>query len=248
MSDSRHRRSKTVHTLRQFVALIEKVPGTKTVLYRGQRKEYPLVPSLARQKFTDELPIQEIEANLLTEFQRHSTPYARVAPKTIWEWLALAQHHGLPTRLLDWTVNPLMALWFAVKEPPEGRKRGVVYMLTTDENDRLKPSEMETLRSQRHAVFPPSHVSERITAQIAWFTVHKDFEKPDECEPLDRSAQFRRRVRYIYVPARRFAHLRYHLAVCGVNHASVFPGLDGLCQQIKHSQIYLSDEGPESRL
>jgi hypothetical protein len=143
---------------------------------------------------------------------------------------------------------PLTALWFAVKDPPHGDQPGVVYMLQTEEEDRAESAEMNTLHCQRHAVFPPTHLTERITAQIAWFTVHKYFHWQAECEPLEQSAEFEGRLTRILIPAGRFAHLRFHLGVCGIHHASVFPGLDGLCKHIGTTQIYYTDEGPDARL
>src|SRR5438876_5503354 len=55
---------------------------------------------------------------LLKEFKKSARPHLTIPPEDDWEWLATAQHHGLATRLLDWTANPLCALYFAV-QPPE---------------------------------------------------------------------------------------------------------------------------------
>jgi hypothetical protein len=87
------------------------------------------------------------------------------------------------------------------------------------------------------------HVSERITAQVAWFTVHKNRAAPPLFEPLEDSREFGKKLTKIIIPARRFAHLRFHLNRYGVNPASVLPGLDGLCAQIYQNHFYLDDEG-----
>jgi hypothetical protein len=180
---------------------------------------------------------------MLEEFQRHSLPFLRVTPTTTLEWLALAQHHGLPTRLLDWSQNPFTSLWFAVNQPPSQGQNGVVWILRPTEEDFAGDSDKNTLECKRHMVFAPKDLTERITAQVAWFTVHKCWSGHPQFEPLEHSQEFGNKLTKILIPANRFAHLRFHLDRYAVNHASVFPGLDGLSAHIKWKWCFLSDEG-----
>ncbi len=91
------------------------------MMFRGQSNfSWNLLPSIAR--LNPELsPIkhnngwQGIEDYLLGEFKRYASMHLKQEPKNKLEWMIQAQHHGLPTRLLDWSTNPLKALYFAVE-------------------------------------------------------------------------------------------------------------------------------------
>lgn len=77
--------------------------------YRGvSNKDYPLEPGIARLK----PPYSGMEENLLKQFKKYATGSV-VERDTDWHWLTIAQHHGLPTRLLDWSYSPLIATHFA---------------------------------------------------------------------------------------------------------------------------------------
>ena len=67
------------------------------------------------------------ERRLLNEFKRRARIFIQSPPSSDWEWMVLAQHFGLPTRMLDWTENPLVGLYFSVRDRQEISNDGMLY-------------------------------------------------------------------------------------------------------------------------
>jgi len=124
--------------------------GTNNVMYRGQKNsKWPLLPGILREEVQQniymllgkEIPdcgeetLRDIlfnyEKTMFSKFVRHARRIIN-ENHTPMEWYCLAQHHGLPTRLLDWTNDPLIALWMAVEnsDPNTDNYDGAIYAIT----------------------------------------------------------------------------------------------------------------------
>ena len=216
-------------------------------ILRGQEQDWDLIPKIVRLNLKGEL--KNIENLILEEFERPSMPLSEYPPKDKWELLALAQHHGLPTRLLDWTYSAFVALWFAVnKTAPtveKGKDYGVVWLLKTQPKD-FKSKNDSPFSNNDTKIFRPNVISRRISAQSGVFTVHKYIDNNPTLEHdvvrFDAHRGFKDRLIKIKIPHAYFPDLRNKLNIAGINASTVFPDIDGLCKHLEWRYSHYEDE------
>ncbi len=105
-----------INNFEEILTLIKKFENLE--LFRGQaNSKWTLLPKLPR-AFGLQPPDnwKNLEYFMIEQFRQYSIPYIDKEPINDLEWLVLSQHYGLPTRLLDWTTNPLKAIFFAEKQ------------------------------------------------------------------------------------------------------------------------------------
>src|SRR5438093_3214767 len=167
-----------VNTWLELAQLLES-QADGTWLFRGETdNRKPLKPAAGRVGSeigsTRKRPYDkahEIEA--LEQFKREVRPHLTHRPENDLEWLAIAQHHGMATRLIDWTESLLVAAFFAVVNAGARERSGRIYAIkgvpSVSKQDAKRPFEMTAVRLYR-----PPHITSRIPAQRGVFTVHPD--------------------------------------------------------------------------
>lgn len=210
-------------------------------LFRGESSdEHPLKPAAgrvgrelgsARKKPYEKA--HEIEA--LEQFKREARPHLTSRPENDLEWLAIAQHHGMPTRLLDWSESLLVAAFFAVVNAGARNRAGVIYAVNevpvVSKEDAEKPFELSGIRLYR-----PPHITSRIPAQRGVFTVHP---KPTEEYSTPSMSKW-------IVEPDACGRIKHVLSACAIDEGSLFPGVDGLSRHIrwryKWAKFHTEDE------
>ena len=199
-------------------------PAMNRYLFRGvtDLKNHTLLPSIGRAfqgKRRSLARITSEEKYGLKRFRLEGSPYVSGRLNT-WEWMVLARHHGLPVRLLDWTRNPLVALYFAVYNA--GDAQGAVYSESFTNHIDID-AEADPFAVKKVGKFQPPHIASRATSQSSVLTIHPDPSKPYTSKTLQR----------FEIPAKLAPNMRACLRRCGVHPATVFPGLDGLAQSLR---------------
>ena len=187
--------------------------------------EYSLVPTVGR---NPPAPSSRsgFERSVFNTFQRKAYGLLPTLPVNDWELLALARHHGLLTRLLDWTHNLLVAVYFAVAD--NTGMDGQVFALAARAAAKEDIERMAPFGISQPVKYYPKTVTPRIRAQEGLFVACADLEVP-----LEHALPADWHIERLTIPAARKEHLRYELYRIGVHESSLFPGLDGLAARIR---------------
>jgi hypothetical protein len=226
-----------ISSTKSIFDVASKYSQSDIVLYRGQSDDWELLPRFARlAKARDLREPVKLERELLASFQAMSVPYLAppAIPESDWDWLALARHHGLPTRLLDWTSNPFVALWFAVEGGVKEDAHPVLLALDAAKENMKEPSSGTSVFDLRRTyLFRPRHIARQIAAQSAWFSVHKYTESKAGYVPLERISTFKGSVTSHPIKPSSVGSILKELKLLGFDSFSLFPDLDHLAENLE---------------
>jgi hypothetical protein len=221
-------RNSTIRSWLDLARLAEE-SATEDWVFRGESLAgEPLRPSAGRAPLGPRTPRHlcfdvNDERAALERFKSDALPYLDRTPPSDHhlEWLAIAQHHGMRTRLLDWSESLLIAAFFAVEA---GGARGGATIYGVKGLPSVVAGD-DPFEIREISVYRPSRLTARIAPQLSTFTVHPD-----------PTADFRadRRLRRWRVPGRRNCwQIKLVLDACGVNYANIFPDVSGLARHIQ---------------
>lgn len=208
--------------IRNIEALLNQIQIVADVdFFRGHSSiEYKLIPSIGRVYNKHPKIILQFEHEIFEDFKRKYSLFTDIRPQTNYDFLFLAQHHGLPTRLLDWTYNPLVALYFATCSNFD--KDGCIYHSFPSKGIFQYYSDKNPFNIEENLLVLPNQVNVRYRNQNGLFVIYA---KP-YIEDLSNIY-----CKYI-IPKEYKKPIQIKLRKIGFTRSFIYPSLDSLCADI----------------
>lgn len=225
--------TKYINNVSDFHYLVESMHSYHPI-YRGVEDEnYKLLTTMGRAIIKNKSLINngvtDYEVNYTTErtsfdcFKRHIKPYLDNQTNDDWKLLALAQHHGLPTRLMDWTLNPLVAVYFSCHNNYQARNAAIYVIKDMYEIDSIDKYN-GPFSVNKVCIFEPSHVTRRITAQSGLFTLHTNLTTPYESSGMEKWI----------IDNDIKIDLNIMASIYGIDDKAIFPGIEGIAKYVSN--------------
>ncbi|TCK58434.1 FRG domain-containing protein [Seleniivibrio woodruffii] len=239
----------TINNFKQFHAKVERY--NDNMRFRGVAdKNFGLIPKIGRHEFTTNYnksgiyqDLIDYEEYLMLEFKKYAPQHLTYSPQSEWEWWAIAQHHGLATRLLDWTDNPLVAAYFAVSDLHSKADAAIYVTDCTMFNSNIEDVDSPLEVDEVYIYYPP-HINQRIVAQKGMFTVHYD----PTCAIIDKhknKSGDKYFLEKITIPNECKMDFKRILNLYGINASTIYPGLDGITSYLEWKTLHASRKGAE---
>jgi hypothetical protein len=260
--------SKPIESVREFIKRVDSLLSSSVrgelAVFRGQcDATWKLKPRIVRRprfdpkrsvcKKIDDPPDKSAERSLFVEFRDHAYPHfppwvwSGIKPEITWKQIIIAQHYGLPTRLLDWTTNPLVALFFAVEEEAavkcshgescphrskDGKHYAAVFILKERDTFSVVSLAKKNSKPPLYRVgddpgfIRPPDIDGRIVAQASLFSI-----SADPCVKIQPDDT-------ILIDYRQRELLLRQLDTLGISRRTLFPDLEGISKYLAWSAPY----------
>lgn len=253
-------RTVKINTMSELLEMTADRPLDKNGRYRG----YYVYRGLSDAAFELTTSLQRncgdlgtlLEPKILANFSKYTATEASVNTDTVWKRMILGQHHGLPTRLLDWTHSPFIALHFATDSDMENLDKNdcAIWRIDIEELHRFLPQEFKRVMERQGVtvfsvdmlneaaasieeydrltngtsmvIMEPPSVDPRIVSQYAFFSV-----VPGQVHSIEDflGSYSEKTVKFVIDKDLKW-RIRDFLDESNISERMVFPGLDGICQ------------------
>ena len=256
----------TVDCILKYIDLVRKYKSEGFEIYRGQQfsKSYNLLPNMLRLNSKGQRNYSnKCDLQFLNHFKARSAKYIEYLPKNDWEWMFIAQHYQLPTRLLDWSESPLVALFFALENAQSIQDENPIVwilnpyelnLLSLDIDDRI-PNLLDDDKLINHintnfhytstrTVYPIAisgiKNNVRVESQQGLFTLF-----PVSGEPLDKLDNSRKFLKGIEIEKEFIEKIKRDLFLLGIKNSSIYPELSSIAKDIVFEYNVLEESAYE---